>query len=463
MTSKQEKRTKKVKTIIYFPARKIYHFMPDQVTFWMREKFSRVFRYQSSKSEEILNQSEEFIIKQISVVFWGTISIIILGGVLWLTTIKIESSLYLTRNVFGQGKKQVALKLENERESTEVYLDVEEQQADQKEINLLYTNFFRELEGVMCGKNQSLNKVCNPLYFAGELKGYPFYIQYEVEDMNCIKLDGSLGESAKNLEEGTLETEITVVATYLNYEREKIFHIVVVPKENEVSPFTEVKEKLMTIEKDTRSQSDFSLPSHVNGINIAISNSEQNGKLLIFLMIFILVGTVVGRYETLKNKEKLERETVINDFPVIVHLLTLYTGAGLSFARAIHRIAQDYKMGFLVGNEKTHYAFDEIVSMDIKMQTGLSQKEVCEQWAKDMDAPAYRKLSLLLIQSLSKGTGDIGFFMKRMEKEVFSEHIDRVKKRGEEASSKLLFPMIVLMGLVMIIIMVPALMQFGGF
>ena len=53
--------------------------------------------------------------------------------------------------------------------------------------------------------------------------------------------------------------------------------------------------------------------------------------------------------------------------------------------------------------------------------------------------------------------------MSHMEQEAFRQRMDQAKKEGEEASTKLLFPMIVLLGMVMLLVMFPAIVRFRGF
>ena len=166
--------------IYRIPGEKIYSWLPDQFQSWISQKLFPFCRYLFSQSEDQgLKQTREFVIKQISFIFWGLLSVMIVGGILWIHSLNGEKQLHFQRNILGEGRQQVILKMENEEESTEISLDVEEQQADQKEINLLYANFFQELEETMCGKNASLQEVSNPLHFDSEINGYPFYVQYD--------------------------------------------------------------------------------------------------------------------------------------------------------------------------------------------------------------------------------------------------------------------------------------------
>ena len=53
--------------------------------------------------------------------------------------------------------------------------------------------------------------------------------------------------------------------------------------------------------------------------------------------------------------------------------------------------------------------------------------------------------------------------MKTPYKIVINETVNMAKKYGEEAGTKLLLPMIIMLIVVMAIIMVPALMSFSGY
>ena len=75
----------------------------------------------------------------------------------------------------------------------------------------------------------------------------------------------------------------------------------------------------------------------------------------------------------------------------------------------------------------------------------------------------YRKLSTLLIQAFSKGAREAGVLMGTAEEEAFRYRIDRAKKDGEEAATKLLFPMVVLLVVIMAMVMFPAILRFRSY
>ena len=84
------------------------------------------------------------------------------------------------------------------------------------------------------------------------------------------------------------------------------------------------------------------------------------------------------------------------------------------------------------------------------------------QWGKRFKEPVYQKLALMLLQVTAKGSREGRLLMEQMEREAFRYRLDMAKKEGEEAATKLLFPMILLLCMVMILVMFPAILRFQG-
>ena len=66
----------------------------------------------------------------------------------------------------------------------------------------------------------------------------------------------------------------------------------------------------------------------------------------------------------------------------------------------------------------------------------------------------------LLSQNIRKGTRDILNMLAEEELSALQLKRELAKKKGEEAGTRLLFPMILQLGVVMIIVIAPALMGF---
>ena len=163
----------------------------------------------------------------------------------------------------------------------------------------------------------------------------------------------------------------------------------------------------------------------------------------------------VHNYLKLKEEGERHRKEAEKDFPVIVHLLTLYMGAGLSFLSAVRRIGFHYQEQKEADAKQKKYAFERVLLMEQQMNNGMSQKEACQNWGMQFHSEAYQKLALIL--------GTEGDGLAAEEREAFQRRVERAKQEGEEAATRLLFPMIVLLCQVMLLVMYPALIRFQGF
>ena len=297
--------------------------------------------------------------------------------------------------------------------------------------------------------------------------GYPFEITYELAEDGYIRLDGSINEEEQaKLKRGeTYRTYIVVTARYGEYRKSKKYEIRIVPKKNisQTNVFYKIQQYLKKEEQENRYSRDIKIPSVYKDIEIT-KRQENQGGISGILILFVTVCIFIPLHNYLKLQEEGKKcqEQAERDFPVIVHLLTLYMGAGLSFFSAVKRISQNYQKQRELDDSKK-YAFEKMMRMEQQMSNGVSQREACQDWGMQFRTDSYQKLSLILIQSFTKGGREAAMLMEAEEREAFHKRIDRAKKEGEEASTRLLFPMILLLCQVMLLVMYPALTRFQGF
>ena len=112
------------------------------------------------------------------------------------------------------------------------------------------------------------------------------------------------------------------------------------------------------------------------------------------------------------------------------------------------------------GNRK--YVYEELLIVVRKMENGMSEEEAYDYFAKKCDLICYKKLAAIIIQNVKRGTDGLKESLSTETKNAFEERKQTARKLGEEAGTKLLFPMIMMMGIVLIIIVIPAYFSFGG-
>ncbi|CBK75464.1 Bacterial type II secretion system protein F domain [Butyrivibrio fibrisolvens 16/4] len=130
----------------------------------------------------------------------------------------------------------------------------------------------------------------------------------------------------------------------------------------------------------------------------------------------------------------------------------------MSFRKALERIVKRYSDGVNNGQEKRP-GFEEILKTYRKIVDGKGEIQALEELGKSSECKEYRKLSMLLVQNLKKGSKDLLESLEKEESAAFEMRKQRALRLGEEASTKLLIPLAGMLFLVIVVLIVPALMQ----
>ena len=91
-----------------------------------------------------------------------------------------------------------------------------------------------------------------------------------------------------------------------------------------------------------------------------------------------------------------------------------------------------------------------------QLDTGSEESWVYEQLGQRLELPEYYQMFQHLSQHIRMGTKDLRNLMEQEMQQALEKRRELAKKKGEEASTKLLFPMILLLVLVMVMIVYPA-------
>ena len=124
------------------------------------------------------------------------------------------------------------------------------------------------------------------------------------------------------------------------------------------------------------------------------------------------------------------------------------------------RIISDYHRNLREGGEK-RFVYEEMIVAANEMKQGITEAEAYDHFGHRCGTSQYLKFCSILIQSVKTGAGGMGRMLAEAGEEAVIVRRENAKRVGEEAGTKLLFPMIVLLGVVMFIVIVPAFMSMG--
>ena len=132
-------------------------------------------------------------------------------------------------------------------------------------------------------------------------------------------------------------------------------------------------------------------------------------------------------------------------------------GAGMTVSGAFRKIAGEYKRR---KNEKKQLIYEEVTITCHELDSGISEGNAYRNMGVRCRLPCYARFASLLIQCVKRGSGGCREALWEEASQSLRERKALAKRLGEEAGTKLLFPMILMLVFVMVIIMIPAFTTF---
>lgn len=363
----------------------------------------------------------------------------------------------VSRNAYGEGTKTETyeLMIEDEEESREIALEVAEQEYTAAEAQELLRKAMEMLDEVMLGENESFDRIEQDLQLVNELESYPVQIQWELDSYDVIDIEGKLRKEELD-EQGTL-VEIRAILTYKEEQAIYVRNVMVYPKQREGMDklLYDIQQEIIKLEESTRTEAKFALPDEVAGVQLNWAIKKESRWYYILFIGVVCAGLVVYReQEKLRERERQRRETFMRMYPGMISKFTMLLSTGVTVKYAWEKIVENYEAQKDLVGEQLVYEEMNVALREIR--GGISEGEAYERFGKRCGNTIYMKFGTLLAQNLRKGSKGIADLLRMEAIQAFENRKSIAKRQGEEASAKLLVPMIGMLAIVLIMVMVPA-------
>ena len=384
-----------------------------------------------------------------------------------MTFVEEKGEIYVEREGYGGQEKQIDLLLEKGETTEQITLNVAEQKLTKEERKKKMEEAFAYLTDHIKGKNDSLTEVTESLDFSIDYEKYPFDVEFQPEDYSLIDGDGNLKNEKKELlsngygEESLLEgvdTKVTVILWYGEANAKKTYELTVFPKkENGVEKlFAGVLEELEKTERKTSYKEGFSLPVKIDGVKITRIDQGGITPFHVFIIGMVFAGLLLLRErENVRQAEHRRKEQLQRCYPWFVNELVLLLGAGMQVKNIIYVLLREHEK-----EEDLRPLMEELNIAKNSMEIGMSEEQVYYQLGRRLKLPCYIKLMTLLEQNVKRGGKGLTAIFEQEELAALEERKNLAKRYGEEAGTKLLGPMILLLLVIMCMIMIPAFLGF---
>lgn len=362
---------------------------------------------------------------------------------------------YIQREALGGEEKEVELQL-NWAELGDDYtyvLEVPPVIPTKEEADLYFQKTLTRIE-----KDFAVIENKIPLqkeYLEGVVKA-----QWSFQPYGMISSEGEIFEE-KLLEEETI-IQAQVELTCGKYEQIYNFSFVLAAPtpSKEESILLQVEEWIQNeIEQEGKSQ--IKLPTEMDGVQLNwLEKKDYVTPEILLLEIFSLCLLWVLSKRKRVEEEKGRIAAMEREYPDIVSQLSLLLQAGMTTRQAWNRIAMQYQFKKESKMLTVKPVYEAILRMNRVFMEGESERVVYMQFLENVPASCYHKLMRMLLGNLEKGSQGLNLQLQEESRRAFELKIMQAKKLGEEASTKMLVPLMLMLVLVMGIIILPALMEF---
>ena len=377
----------------------------------------------------------------------------------------------LLRNAAGEGSYMVTLTALLQGRLFTEEITVAEQALSGEAVEELFAAAAEELETQMLGENESTDKIVYDLELPAETADGMVSAQWTFDNYQILNADGSIRDDVP--EEGTV-VEVTLTMTYLEETAQSVFSILVFPRavSEEEALREALEDAVAQADESTADKENLILPEEVNGE--AVVWSEQNEYTVFKILLLGILAALLFRYEA---QEKLRRAVsrrdaqMLADYADIVSKLSLLLGAGMTVYGAWEKIVQTYAAQRAgqssekgSGRQRAaggrRIAYEEMMITCVQLQEGAGEVRAYEEFGKRCGLRPYLKLSAILTQNVRLGTAGVTQQLIQEAQDAFEERKALARQKGEEAGTKLLLPMMMLLGVVLAIVAVPGFMSF---
>ncbi len=416
----------------------------------------------------------------------------------------LKEGFRLPRSGYGGSKQYITLEVSGLTEDTSVPLDitVSPKRYTEEEANAVFREIYDQLEELVVAEGESFAnlqhdlRLLTPLATSGVQLSWDFYPEldpalaagsvtpdearaYYRKYRHLMDSDGTLHN--ETLAPGTvvtgylsliMSTDIVPTGTdgetkYLKTQYHSApyrIYVGIVPRalSRYESLLLQLQQAITTEDEGSLGENMLSLPTEIDGQRIYYSEHEDRSYLLLPLLGVIAAMAIYMRQGQARRTEKKQREALLMlDYSELVSKLMVYIGAGLTVRNALETISQHFDALIARSIKEDRPLYQELRTMVIQFRRNMPESEIYLSFGRRVNLKPYTKLVSLIEQNRMNGARNLRAMLELEMEDAFEQRKTTARRLGEEAGTKLLLPLFIMLGIVMIIVIVPAMSALG--
>ena len=360
-----------------------------------------------------------------------------------------------------EGEEQQILVEGLGEEGIPLEVQISPRQYKPEEARALYQQILEELPGRILGENASLSQVEHDLELIREIPEYGVSLKWESSRPEFVDSYGRVNRQGmgEEKEEVWLRVELTDSHTSETYQLQAwVLPETSTPQENTL---LQLKERLKEEDYAQRYSPVLKLPEELEGKALAYrSLQEPVFASIAFLGVAAALMLVVKERSDREREIKERKNQLLLDYPELLSKMMIFLGAGMTARNAWEQMTEDYLRLRKLGKREKRWVYEEMYEACGQMKRGIPEGQAYLEFGRRCGLPCYTKFAGFLEQSRKNGAKNLREHLRLEMEEAYEQRKHEAKRLGEEASTKLLLPLFLMLGVVMVMVAVPAMLEF---
>lgn len=340
----------------------------------------------------------------------------------------------ISRPEVGGGVRELQLEVKKGREKAIVFLEVEERRLEETEVAIWAEQCMETVEELL--KSSSFAGVTDVSELPETVEGYPFEILWR----------------------RTGEGRITGYFYYGDLMYSRVFSVSPLENNKELTMEEVLLEMIEQENVQTGKEEYFRLPSQLEGVELSWREVREDSSGWILVLALLAAGGIYFLKDKDLHEDWQKRKNHMRmSYPMVLNKFVLYLGAGMTVRGSFVKIAQDWQKS---EKKEGGEIYEEMLFACNELNAGVSESLVYQRFAQRTGLEEYTRFAAMLSQNLKKGNATLLLRLREESEKAQKEHVHIKKKMGEEAHTKLLVPMIMMMTIVMLLVILPAFSSF---
>ena len=187
------------------------------------------------------------------------------------------------------------------------------------------------------------------------------------------------------------------------------------------------------------------------GMEIGSDPGRRPDIIYIIFSLFFLAGIAFFHDRELEKRLKERRFSIRMDFPGFLNKLTLLVNAGLTIKKAWEKIALE--------NTRNSDFYKEVSAVIGEINAGKPELKAYEDFARRCRTAEVARFITIILQNIRKGNEEMISILRVLSGESWDMRKNIARKLGEEASTKMIIPLMFMFMAILIIVAAPAILS----